>query len=83
MTHHHPLMPCIKGFSSSVGRLLTPEAIGDKVAGVHANPVAAGAVRYAKDWPGLCSTVRDLGAETPIVRPTPPHALRTRSSPSQ
>jgi hypothetical protein len=55
----------------SVVRLLTPEAILDKIAYVQANPVAAGAVRYAKDWPGLCTTMRDLGAESQIVKRTP------------
>jgi putative transposase len=45
-------------------RLLTPDAIADKVGYVAANPVAAGAVRYARDWPGLNVRVSDIGRTT-------------------
>ena len=45
-------------------RLLTPEAIADKIGYVMANPVAAGAVRYARDWPGLRSRIDELGRRT-------------------
>lgn len=38
----------------NIVRLLTQEAIVDKIAYTVANPVAAGAVRRFKDWPGLC-----------------------------
>ena len=37
----------------SVVDLLTPEAVIDKMAYSLANPVAAGLVRYARDWPGV------------------------------
>jgi len=48
-------------------RLLTPEAIADKIGYVLANPVAAGAVRYAKDWPGLRSRVDEMGRHARVV----------------
>jgi len=38
--------------SSGVHALLTPEATMEAIAYLIANPVEAGAVRYAKDWPG-------------------------------
>ena len=40
---------------------LTPEAMLDGMAYIVANPVAAGAVRYARDWPGAMTLPRDLG----------------------
>ena len=46
---------------TSVVHLQTPEAIAEKIAYVMANPTAVGAVRYAKDWPGLVTTPKDLG----------------------
>lgn len=45
----------------SVVRLRTPQAVLEKLAYVMGNPVAAGLVRYAKDWPGLRTLPRDLG----------------------
>ena len=48
-------------------RLLTLEAIADKIGYVLANPVAAGAVRYARDWPGLRSRVDEMGRGARIV----------------
>jgi hypothetical protein len=44
----------------SVVRLQTNEAIVDKIAYTLANPVAAAAVRNARDWPGFRSSVRDM-----------------------
>lgn len=38
----------------NIVRLLTQEAIVDKIAYTVTNPVAAGAVQRFKDWPGLC-----------------------------
>jgi len=46
---------------ASVVRLLTPEAILEKIAYCMANPVAAGLVRRALDWPGLTTTPQQLG----------------------
>jgi putative transposase len=46
---------------TSVVHLQTPQAIVEKLAYVMANPTAVGAVRYAKDWPGLVTTPNDLG----------------------
>ena len=45
----------------SVVHLRTPEAILEKLAYVMANPVAAGLVRYAKDWPGIHTLPDQLG----------------------
>jgi hypothetical protein len=51
--------------------LQTPEAIAEKIAYVMANPTAVGAVRYARDWPGLITTPKDLGkASWTAKRPT-------------
>ena len=56
---------------TSVVHLQTPEAIAEKIAYVMANPTAAGAVRYARDWPGLVTTPKDLGKGTwTAKRPT-------------
>lgn len=57
----------IFGKHPSVVTLTTPESIIDKIAYVQANPVAAGAVKFAKDWPGLRSTPRLCGAEAHVV----------------
>jgi len=46
---------------TSLVRLTTPEAVIDKIGYTLANPVASGLVRYARDWPGAKSRVRDLG----------------------
>ena len=42
--------------------LLTPSATIEALAYLIANPVEAGAVRYAKDWPGAHTLPRDVGA---------------------
>jgi hypothetical protein len=42
--------------------LLTPEATIEALGYLVANPVEAGAVRYAKDWPGAQTLPRDIGA---------------------
>ena len=49
---------------ASVVHLRTAEAIAEKIAYVMANPTAVGAVRYAKDWPGLVTTPSDIGKGT-------------------
>jgi hypothetical protein len=46
---------------TSVVRLLTPEAVIEKIAYTLANPVAAGLVRYAHEWPGAKVRVDSLG----------------------
>jgi putative transposase len=46
---------------TSVVRLLTREAMVEKIAYVLANPVAAGLVRHAHEWPGAKVDVRQLG----------------------
>jgi hypothetical protein len=53
---------------SSVVRLLTEQAILEKLAYVMANPVKAGLVHRAKDWPGLTVLAQELGrlADAPV-----------------
>ncbi|WP_437827154.1 transposase [Sorangium sp. So ce1153] len=46
---------------TSVVRLLTRAAVVEKIAYVLANPVAAGLVRHAKQWPGIKVDVDELG----------------------
>jgi putative transposase len=41
--------------------LLTPQAIVEKMAYAIANPVAAGLVRYAREWPGVTAMPDQLG----------------------
>jgi hypothetical protein len=48
--------------------LLTPEATIESLAYLIANPVAAGAVRYAKDWPGAHTLPRDIGTRVVKVK---------------
>lgn len=56
---------------TSVVRLETPEAIVDKIAYTLANPVAAGLVARACDWPGARSTVNEIGRNSRLAaRPT-------------
>lgn len=45
----------------SVVELRTPEAVIEKLGYVIANPVAAGLVRYARDWPGITTRPERLG----------------------
>ena len=58
--------------STSQHALLTPEATIEALAYLIANPVEAGAVRYAKDWPGAHTLPRDIGARSIKVE-RPPH----------
>lgn len=46
---------------TSAVRLLTEEAVVEKIAYVLANPVAAGLVEHARDWPGAKVLVDELG----------------------
>ena len=45
----------------SVVRLLTEQAVIEKLAYVMANPVKAGLVRHARDWPGITVLPHELG----------------------
>jgi hypothetical protein len=55
----------------SVVVLRTPEAIIEKLAYVMANPVAAGLVRSAREWPGIQTLPDDLGHKTfTVARPS-------------
>lgn len=48
--------------------LLTSEATIEALAYLIANPVEAGAVRYAKDWPGAHTLSRDIGTRVVKVK---------------
>lgn len=52
--------PVFENHPSQV-RLLTPGAVVDKIAYTLANPVAAGAVSNASEWPGFRSSIRAMG----------------------
>jgi len=49
---------------TSVVRLLTERAVIEKLAYVMANPVKAGLVQYARDWPGVTVLTHELGRRT-------------------
>ena len=49
---------------TSVVRLLTENALVEKLAYVAANPVKAGLVRKANDWPGVTVLPHELGRRT-------------------
>ena len=82
---HRLLAMCTKSFldwpeevfnKSQAGEheLLTPKAMVRNLAYLITNAVKAGAVRYAKDWPGAKTLVRDIGRR--VVRtPRPPFYL--------
>ena len=76
-TFHRNLALCTKALrgwpeevfnkdSTGVHALLTGEAVIESIAYLIANPVEAGAVRYAKDWPGAHTLPADVG--TRVVR---------------
>jgi REP element-mobilizing transposase RayT len=52
----------------SVVELLTAQAMLEKLAYVIANPVTAGLVRQAQDWPGVTVRPQDMGRRTLKVR---------------
>ncbi|WP_437564069.1 transposase [Sorangium sp. So ce542] len=57
--------------ATSVVRLMTPAAVVEKIAYVLANPVAAGLVRHATEWPGVKVHVGELGrGELRATRPS-------------
>ena len=49
---------------TSVVRLLTDQAIVEKLAYVMVNPVQAGLVRHAREWPGITVLPQELGRRT-------------------
>ncbi len=76
-TFHRNLALCTKALrgwpeevftkrSSGVHALRTPDAIIESIAYLIANPVVAGAVRYAKDWPGAQTLPAHVG--TRVIR---------------
>jgi hypothetical protein len=81
-TFHRNLAVCTKSLrgwpeevfnkkGSSVHALLTPDAVVESIADLIANPVAAGAVRYAKDWPGAQTLPQHVGTRAiRVKRPT-------------
>ncbi|MFW2389409.1 MAG: transposase [Polyangiales bacterium] len=52
---------------SSVVRLLTGQAMIEKLAYVAANPVKAGLVASARDWPGVTVLPHELGRRTLVI----------------
>ena len=52
---------------SSVVRLLTEQAMVEKLAYVMANPVKAGLVAQARDWPGVTVLPHELGRRTLVI----------------
>ncbi|AUX48193.1 transposase [Sorangium cellulosum] len=54
---------------TSVVHLLTPAAVVEKIAYTMANPVAAGLVKRAHDWPGAKVLVDELGGALSARRP--------------
>ena len=81
-TFHRNLAVCTKSLrgwpeevfnkrSSGVHALLTPDAVIESIAYLISNPVAAGAVRYAKDWPGAQTLPQHVGTRViRVKRPT-------------
>jgi REP element-mobilizing transposase RayT len=53
--------------SYSAVALASPEDVVEKTAYVLANPVAAGLVRTAREWPGLWSAPEQIGASPAVV----------------
>jgi putative transposase len=51
--------------------LVTPEAMVEALAYLISNPVEAGAVRYARDWPGAHTLPRDIGTRVMNVKRPP------------
>jgi hypothetical protein len=78
-TFHRNLALCTKAYrgwpeevfnkdSSGAHALLTPDAIVESIAYLIANPVEAGAVRYAKDWPGAHTLPAHVGTRVIKVK---------------
>lgn len=56
---------------TSVVRLLTEQAMVEKLAYVMANPVKAGLVTHARHWPGITVLPHELGRRTLVVERPP------------
>lgn len=56
------------GGKTSVVELRTPQAVAEKLAYIAANPVVAGLVRHASEWPGITTLPEDIGNKTWTVR---------------
>ena len=65
--------------ATSAVRLLTRAAMVEKIAYVLANPVAAGLVRRAHEWPGATVHVGELGRG--VLRATRPHVYLDAANP--
>ncbi|APR78423.1 Transposase [Minicystis rosea] len=65
--------------ATSVVRLLTRAAIVEKIAYVLANPVAAGLVRHAREWPGAMVGSSEVG--TGVLRASRPQTYFDPSNP--
>lgn len=89
-TFHRTLALCTKAFrgwpeevfnkeSTGAHVLLTPAAVIESIAYLVANPVEAGAVRYAKDWPGAKTLPADVGTRVVHVK-RPPHYFDPENS---
>jgi len=64
---------------TSLVELCTREAIVEKIAYTLSNPVLAGLVRSARDWPGFRTTVNDIGKKR-LRAYRPRKGLRTQNS---
>ncbi len=64
---------------TSMVELVTPAAVINAIAYTIANPVAAFAVRYAREWPGPQTSPADVGNRT-VNAERPPHWFRSRRS---
>jgi putative transposase len=64
---------------TSVVELCTRQAIVEKIAYTLTNPVQAGLVRRARDWPGFRTTVNDIGRKRLRAR-RPRKGLKTQNS---
>jgi len=65
--------------STGVHALVSPEAIVESIAYLIANPVDAGAVRYAKDWPGAHTLPGHVGTRVIRVK-RPKHYFNPQNS---
>ncbi|MGK3992454.1 transposase [Sorangium sp. So ce1024] len=65
--------------ATSVVRLLTRAAVVEKIAYVLANPVSAGLVRHAREWPGIKADTSELGRG--LLRATRPAAYLDPENP--
>ena len=74
------------GWSGAVFKKMAPPvvlrsafAVADKIGYTLANPVAAGAVRFPKEWPGVISRIEDMGRKR-YERKRPVHYFGRRKT---